>query len=61
MAEHPLSEQMGQVVRNYFRACKDADAKRMAACFCTDAVHYFSGCAKLIGAEAIGNAIARFV
>lgn len=61
MAEHPLSEQMEQVVRNYFRACKDADAKEVAACFCSDAVHYFPGRAKLVGAEAIGNAIARFV
>lgn len=61
MAEHPLSEQMEQVIRNYFRACKDADAKGVAACFSPDAVHYFPGRARLVGVEVIGNAIARFV
>jgi ketosteroid isomerase-like protein len=59
MAEHSLAEHMEQVVRNYFRACKNADAKGVAACFCPDAVHYFPGRARLVGAEAIGWAIVR--
>ena len=52
---------MEPVVRNYFRACKDVDARGVAACFCPDAVHYFPGRARLVGAEAIGNAIVRCV
>jgi methyltransferase len=61
MAEHSLAEQIELVVRNYFQACKDADAKRVAACFCPDAVHYFPGRARWVGAEAIGYGIARSI
>jgi len=61
MAEHSLAEQMEKVIRNYFRACKDADGKGVAACFCPDAVHYFPGRARWVGAEAIGSGIVRLI
>jgi uncharacterized protein (TIGR02246 family) len=61
MAEQSLAQRMEQVIRTYFEACKDADAKGVAACFCPDAVHYFPGRARWVGADAIGSGIAKLI
>ena len=61
MAEQSLARRMEQVIRTYFEACKDADAKGVAACFCPDAVHYFPGRARWVGADAIGSGIAKLI
>lgn len=64
MAKHPLAEQMEQVIRTYIRACNDADAGAIAACFCPDAVHYFpcgDSRGRWIGAGTIGSGFASRV
>lgn len=61
MAEPSLAQRMEQVVRDYFRACKEVDAKAVAACFCPDAVHYFPARAPLVGADAIADGILQLV
>jgi hypothetical protein len=35
------SDGMESLIREYFAACNDADAARIAACFTDDGVHYF--------------------
>lgn len=35
------AERMEEVIRAYIQACNDADAEAIAACFHSDAVHYF--------------------
>ncbi len=45
----------GDVVREYFAACGQADADRVAACFTPDAVLYDTNHPPVVGAEAIGR------
>jgi methyltransferase len=56
---------MEQIIRAYIQACNDADPKAIAACFRSDAVHYFpSGDprrTKWLGATTIASNFARIV
>jgi hypothetical protein len=46
------AQRIEQVIRAYIKACNDADAAGIAACFHPDAVDYFSISAKWSGASA---------
>jgi methyltransferase len=59
--ETPLTQRIEQVIRTYIKACNDADAIGITACFHPDAVHYFSSFSKWTGASAIGGNFARAV
>ena len=48
-----------QRIRMYIRACNDADATAIAACFCPDAVHYGPAAPKWSGAATIGSNFAK--
>ena len=65
MAHLTLVQRMERLLRTYFQACNDADARAIAACFSPDAVHYFPHHAgrttKLVGADTIGSKFARVV
>ena len=61
MAEISRAQRMEQVIRAYFQACKDADAKGIAACFCPDAVHYFPHREVWVGADTIGNGAGKLI
>jgi methyltransferase len=60
-----IAHRMEKVVRTYIRACNDADAGAIAACFSPNAVHYFPGGdprrTKWVGAGAIGGNFAKIV
>jgi SnoaL-like domain len=43
-----------QAIHKYIEACNDGDAESIAACFGSDAVHYFPTVAKWSGASTIG-------
>jgi ketosteroid isomerase-like protein len=45
----------GDVVREYFAACGQGDADRVAGCFTPDAVLYDTNHPPVVGAEAIGR------
>jgi methyltransferase len=55
MADPTLTQRIEQVITRYIQACNDADAKGIARCFCTDAVHYFPHIPKWSGAGAIAE------
>jgi methyltransferase len=56
MPAEPLrAQRIEQVIRAYIKACNEADAARIAACFHPDAVHYFPHFAKWSGASTIGG------
>lgn len=55
MAEAAPAQRIEQLIRTYIQACNHADADAIAACFCTDAVHYAPGVAKWSGAVTIGG------
>jgi hypothetical protein len=57
----PTAQRIEQVIRKYIQACNDADAPAIAACFCSEAVHYFPWPPKWSGATAIGNNFAKIV
>ena len=62
MPPEPLpAQRIEQVIRAYIKACNDADAAGIAACFHPDAVHYFPTSAKWSGAFTIGANIVRRV
>ncbi len=56
---------MEEIIRAYIQACNDADAEAIAACFCSDAVHYFPAGdprrTKWLGAATIGSNFAKIV
>jgi methyltransferase len=52
---------MAQVIRTYIQACNDADAEAIVACFCPEAVHYFSSMPKWIGAITVSSNFAKRV
>jgi len=55
MAQPTPAQRMEQVIRTYIQACNDGDAEAIAACFCPEAVHYFSPpLHKCSGAATIG-------
>ena len=54
MSESTVAAGIEQAVTAYIRACNDGDAETIAACFCSDAVHYFPTGAKWSGAPTIG-------
>ena len=55
MTQKPLpAQRIEEVIRAYIKACNDADAAGIAACFHLDAVHYFPHMAKWSGASTIG-------
>ena len=58
MSESNVATRIEQAIRDYIQACNDGDAERVAACFVSDAVHYFPTVAKWSGASTIG-AISR--
>ena len=41
MAAPTPAQRIEQVIRTYIKACNDADAEAIAACFCREAIHYF--------------------
>jgi len=61
MTEPTLAQRIEQIIRTYIQACNDADARAIAACFCTDAVHYHPGIPKWSGADTIGGNFAKRV
>ena len=54
MSEPTVATGIEQAVKAYIRACNDGDAETIAACFCSDAVHYFPTGPKWSGASTIG-------
>ena len=54
MSESAVADRIEQAVKAYIRACNDGDAETIAACFCSDAVHYFPTVPKWSGASTIG-------
>jgi hypothetical protein len=54
MSESTVATRIEQAIRGYIQACNDGDAERIAACFSSDAVHYFPTVAKWSGASTIG-------
>jgi ketosteroid isomerase-like protein len=49
-----LGRASGALVREYFAACGQGDADRVAACFTSDAVLYDTNHPPVVGAKAIG-------
>src|ERR1700733_7730988 len=54
MSAETVAAGIEQAVKAYIRACNDGDAETIAACFCSDAVHYFPTGPKWSGASTIG-------
>jgi hypothetical protein len=54
MSESNVATRIEQAIRDYIQACNDGDAEKVAACFVSDAVHYFPTVAKWSGASTIG-------
>jgi len=61
MVQPTTSQRIEQVIRKYIQACSDADAQAIAACFCSEAVHYSPWTPKWSGAATIGNNFAKVV
>jgi methyltransferase len=61
MAQRSQAQAMEQAIRTYIQACNDADASAIAACFRSDAVHYFPFAPKWSGASTIGDNFAKRV
>jgi hypothetical protein len=54
MSESSVAIRIEQAIHRYIEACNDGDAERIAACFGSNAVHYFPTVAKWSGAFTIG-------
>jgi SnoaL-like domain len=54
MSEPIVATRIEQAVKAYIQACNDGDAETIAACFCSEAVHYFPTGPKWSGASTIG-------
>jgi methyltransferase len=61
MSESTVAAGIEQAVKAYIRACNDGDAESIAACFCSDAVHYFPTAPKWSGASTIGDNFSKRV
>lgn len=61
MSESTVATRIEQAIRAYIEACNDGAAERIAACFRSDAVHYFPGAPKWSGASTIGGNFAKRV
>jgi hypothetical protein len=61
MSEKTVAAGIEQAVKAYIRACNDGDAETIAACFCSDAVHYFPTGPKWSGASTIGTNFSKRV
>jgi methyltransferase len=63
MADLTAARRIEQIIRTYIEACNNADARAIAACFCSDAdaVHYIPWLAKWSGADTIGGNFAERV
>jgi methyltransferase len=61
MVQPTTARRIEQVIRKYIEACNDADAQAIAACFCSEAVHYSPWTPKWSGAATIGNNFAKVV
>jgi hypothetical protein len=61
MPEQTVAAGIEQAVKAYIQACNDGDAETIAACFCSDAVHYFPTGPKWAGASTIGANFSRRV
>ena len=61
MSESNVATRIEQAIRAYMQTCNDGDAARIAACFGSDAVHYFPTVAKWSGASTIGANFAKRV
>ena len=57
MLTNPIVQRIEQRVAAYFEACKRRDAKAIADCFASDAVHYLPHLPPLHGGATIGNAL----
>jgi ketosteroid isomerase-like protein len=55
------SQRMEQLIKTYIHACNNADATAIAACLCTEAVHYSPSGPKWSGALTIGRNLAKRV
>jgi hypothetical protein len=60
MAHPRTAQRIEQLIGTYIQACNDADAGAIAACFCSDAVHY-GPMLKWSGASTIGDNFAKRV
>jgi hypothetical protein len=54
MSESNVATRIEQAITRYIQACNDGDAEKIAACFGSDAVHYFPTIAKWSGSSTIG-------
>ena len=54
MSEQTVAAGIERAVKAYIQACNDGDAETIAACFGSDAVHYFPTGPKWSGASTIG-------
>lgn len=61
MSESTVATRIEQAIRDYIQACNDGDSTSIAACFCSEAVHYFPGSPKWSGASTIGSNFGRRV
>jgi methyltransferase len=61
MATNPIAQKMEEMVTAYFEACNKVDAKAIAACFATGAVHYFPLVPPVHGGERIGELIVQLL
>jgi hypothetical protein len=61
MPQSSSSQRMERLIRKYIQACNNADAEAIAACFCTEAVHYGPSGPKWSGAVTIGGELATRV
>jgi ketosteroid isomerase-like protein len=59
VSESTVATRIEQAIRDYIQACNDGDSRSIAACFCSDAVHYFPGSPKWSGASTIGGNFGR--
>ena len=61
ITESTIAASIERAIRDYIQACNDGDAERIAACFASDAVHYFPTVAKWSGASTIGGNFSKRV
>jgi methyltransferase len=61
MAQPTPAQRIEQLITTYIRACNDADAKAIAACFRAEAVHYGPSGPRWSGADTIGSNFAKRV
>ena len=49
MSESNVAARIEQAIKDYIQACNDGDAEKIAACFVSDAVHYFPTGREVVG------------